>query len=85
MHNNHPENKNLIHKKLYQLRRERGMSQQALAEELRKLGIPMSRQTISKIERNVRYALDYEVLGICLVFLVHPSELMREELEQLID
>lgn len=78
-----PENKNLIHKKLRQCRRERGMSQRALAEEMRKLNIRMSRQTISRIERNERDALDFEELGFCIVFLVRPSELIA--LEEVLD
>lgn len=78
-----PENKNLIHNKLRKCREERGMSQRALAEEMRKLNIRMSRQTISRIERNERYALDFEVLGFCIVFLVRPSELIA--LEEVLD
>lgn len=76
MNRDHPENRNLIHERLRQYRLERGMSQQTLAEKMRKLHIPMSRQTISKIERNIRYALDYEVFGFCWVLSVLPAELM---------
>lgn len=79
MSRDHFENRNLIHEKLRQYRLEQGMSQQKLAEEMRKLYIPMSRQTISRIENNTRYVLDYEVLGFSLVFAVHAAGLFGVE------
>ncbi len=79
MNRDYPENSNLIHERLRQYRLERGMSQQTLAEEMRKLHIPMSRQTISRIENNTRYVLDYEVLGFSLVFAVRAAGLFGVE------
>lgn len=76
MNRDRPENRNLIHERLRQYRLEQGMSQEQLAAAVRKLHLPMSRQTVSKIERNIRYVLDYEVFGFCWVLSVLPAELM---------
>ena len=77
MRNDGIENWNLSHRKIREYREDRDMSQRALAEELRKVNIFMCQQTISRIERNTRYVLDYELLGFCRVFGVKPSDLIE--------
>ena len=46
---------NLIAKRLRQLRKERGFSQEELAAQLQLLGVDINQPLISKIERNRRF------------------------------
>ena len=70
---------NLIFEKLRQYREAANMSQTELAARMQCLGIPLYQQAISKIERNRRYVLDYELLGFCRVLHVRPENLMPKQ------
>ena len=56
---------NLIAKRLRQLRKERGFSQEELAAQLQLLGVDINQPLISKIERNRRFVKDYELACLC--------------------
>ena len=71
-----PGNSNLIYEKLRQYREDADLSQKQLAEKMQQAGVPISQSAISRIEGNLRYVLDYELLGFCLVLQVRPEDLM---------
>ena len=56
---------NLIARRLRQLRKERGLSQEELAAQLQLLGVDISQPLISKIEQNQRFVKDYELVCLC--------------------
>ena len=58
---------NLIAKRLRQLRKERGFSQEELAAQLQLLGVDINQPLISKIERNRRFVKDYELACIPII------------------
>ncbi len=60
--------KNIVSERVKTLRVERGMSQRALADELKGLGYKMDRNIIYRIERNERYVTDVEVKALVEVF-----------------
>ena len=65
---------NLIAKRLRQLRKERGFSQEELAAQLQLLGVDINQPLISKIERNRRFVKDYELACLCQVLQVSERE-----------
>ena len=70
---------NLIAKRLRQLRKERGFSQEELAAQLQLLGVDINQPLISKIERNRRFVKDYELACLCR----QDSRLSAEEVRRL--
>ena len=66
---------NLIAKRLRQLRKERGLSQEELAAQLQLLGVDISQPLISKIEQNQRFVKDYELVCLCQVLQVSERDL----------
>lgn len=75
----HRTKQNLIYHQLWLRRRRAGLTQQQLAEKMRDLNIYCTAHTISEIEHNVRYVLDYELAGLCKIFDVSPEELMNQD------
>lgn len=67
---------NLIAKRLRQLRKERGFSQEELAAQL--LGVDINQPLISKIERNRRFVKDYELACLCQVLQVSERDLLAD-------
>ena len=63
--------------KLYQLRKERGLSQEALAEKLH-----TSRQAISKWENNNGYPETEKIILISKIFQITLDDLLMEERER---
>lgn len=57
--------KNIISKRLKEMREKKGMSQADLAAKLQTMNINLEQQAISKIENNTRQVTDYEVAAIC--------------------
>lgn len=60
--------RNLIAKRLTELRKREKMSQRALASELQLIGIDMDKNVITRIETNKRYVTDIEIKAIAAVF-----------------
>ncbi len=69
---------NLIARRLRQLRKERGLSQEELAAQLQLLGVDISQPLISKIEQNRRFVKDYELTCICQVLQVSLQDLLAD-------
>ena len=60
--------KNIVSERVKVLRAEKGMSQRALAKELKDHGYEMDRNIICRIERNERYVTDVEIKAFVEVF-----------------
>ena len=71
--------KNIIGSKVRTLRKERGWSQQKLAELLQLKGYEFSDLTILRIESGKRFVPDYEVKALARVLEVSYEELLDDE------
>ena len=60
--------KNLISKRLIELRRQRHMSQRLLAYKLQLRGYDMDKNVITRIETNKRYVTDIELKALTEIF-----------------
>ena len=69
---------NLIARRLRQLRKERGLSQEELAAQLQLLGVEISRPLVSKIGQNRRFVKDYELVCLCQVLQVSERDLLAD-------
>lgn len=56
--------KNIIGDKIKVLRKEKGLSQKALAEQLQLLGFDFNDLTILRIESGKRFVADYELMAL---------------------
>ena len=68
-------NKNVISKKLKEIRISKNLTQHELASKLQVLNVGLDQQMISKIENNMRQVTDYELLAICKCLNVAPEDL----------
>ncbi len=68
-------NKNIISKKLKEIRVSKNISQGELASKLQVLNVSIDQQMISKIEKNMRQVTDYEFMAFCKCLDVSPDEL----------
>ena len=75
------EEMNLIGDNLRKLRKQRKMSQQALADKLETLAIYICRGSISRIEDKQRTVTDIELYGLAKVLGVSISELFPDEID----
>ena len=68
-----------VGKRIAQIRRYRGLSQERLSEEMKKVGVPCPRIVIAKLEKGYRrfVTLD-ELLGLSLVLQVDLNDLVGE-------
>lgn len=71
-------NKNIIGKRLAELRKERGLSQNDLAAKMQLLNVNIDQQMISKIEKNNRQVTDYELACFCKCLNVTADEILEE-------
>lgn len=71
--------RNLIRKRLTQLRLERGLSQRDLAREMQLAGYDMDKNVINRIETNQRYVSDIEIKAFCDLFQVSYRYLLDGE------
>ena len=78
------DNKNIIHDRLKQIRKEKHISQSELASKLQVCNINIDQQMISKIEKNMRQVTDYELACICKCLNV-PLDLMLQDFEKFCD
>lgn len=62
--------KNLISKRLIELRRQHKMSQRLLAYELQLRGYDMDKNVITRIETNQRFVTDLEIKAFAEIFQV---------------
>lgn len=76
-------NKNIIHARLKQARKEKQLSQAQLAAKLQLYNINVDQQIISKIEKNERQVTDYELACICKCLNISPIWLL-EDIDNLI-
>ena len=72
--------KNLISKRLIELRKQQNISQRDLAHKLQLAGYDMDKNVITRIETNKRYVTDIElqalseVLGVSYTFLIDGKD-----------
>lgn len=71
-------NKNIISKKLKQVRKEKKISQTELAAKLQTYNLNIDQQMISKIEKNSRQVTDYELACICKCLNVSPQWILED-------
>lgn len=68
--------RNLVSKRLVELRRTRKWSQRDLAYQLQLIGMDMDKNVITRIETNKRYVTDIELRALAKVFEVSYVYLM---------
>lgn len=68
--------KNLIGKRVHELRKERKLSQKALAEKLQLARYEFSDLAVLRIERGTRFVPDYEVVALAEFFQVSCEYLL---------
>ncbi len=68
--------KNLIGQRVRELRKERRLSQRALAEKLQLAGYEFSDLTVLRIEQGTRFVPDYEVAALAEFFQVSCDYLL---------
>ena len=69
--------KNLVGKKVRELRKEKNMSQQELSDKLETLAIYVCRGSISRIEDMSRTVTDIELYGLSQILDVSIEELFK--------
>ena len=83
----HNGSKNLIGKRLKDLRATTGLSQRGLARKLQLIGVDMDKNVITRIETNKRYVSDIElwalsrVLGVSYEYLIDGKKQDMQEVE----
>ena len=73
--------KNLISKKLIQLRKQKKMSQRDLAGKLQLAGYDMDKNVITRIETGQRYVTDIELCALSKILNVRIEDLIEEDIE----
>ena len=68
--------RNLIGPQLRRIRNERELSQPALAAKLQRAGWDISRDTLAKIEGQVRWVADFELVFLAQVLRVEMKDLL---------
>ena len=68
--------KNIIGKKVRELRNMQGLTQRALAAKLQLEGFDFTDLTVLRIENGSRFVPDYEVKALCKVLGVNYAELL---------
>lgn len=71
-------NKNIISKRLAEIRKEKRLSQSDLAAKMQVLNVNIDQQMISKIEKNQRQVTDYELACFCKCLNVKPEEMLKD-------
>ena len=70
--------KNIIGEKVRAFRKEKGMTQKALAEKLQLAGYDVTDLTILRIESGDRFVPDYEVKALSVALQVSYEDLLEE-------
>lgn len=71
------EPRNITGKKISQIRKKKGVTQEDLAARLNVQGIDIDRPMISKIENQTREILDFEIQGVAKALGVSIDELFK--------
>ncbi len=71
--------KNIIGEKVRLLRKQKGMTQRALAEKLQLAGFDVTDLTILRIESGDRFVPDYEVKALAKALDISCEELLCDE------
>ncbi|OAA93547.1 helix-turn-helix domain-containing protein [Clostridium coskatii] len=72
----------IIGKRIRDLREKNKISQQSMVEDLKNMGVVMSRETLSKIENGNRTISAIELKAVCSVLNVEPETLLAESEEE---
>ena len=72
------DSKNIVGQKIRCLRKERGWTQKALAEQLQLAGYDCTDLTVLRIENGTRFVPDYEVKALAKIFNVTYETLLDE-------
>ena len=70
--------KNIIGEKVRAFRKEKGMTQKALAEKMQLAGYDVTDLTILRIESGDRFVPDYEVKALSVALQVSYEDLLEE-------
>ena len=70
--------KNIIGEKVREFRKEKGMTQKALAEKMQLAGYDVTDLTILRIESGDRFVPDYEVKALSVALQVSYEDLLEE-------
>jgi transcriptional regulator with XRE-family HTH domain len=73
--------KNLISQTLIEIRKQKGLSQRALARDLQLAGYDIDKNVITRIETGKRYVTDIELAALCKVLHVHMDVLIEKDIE----
>ena len=70
---------NICGKRIGRLRKEQGLSQRALADQMQLLGIDLDKNAIQRIEAGLRFVTDIELRGFAAFFSVSSDMLLSQE------
>lgn len=73
---------NIISKRLRKFRKKNGLSQEKLAAQMQLLGVDITQPLISKIERNLRFVKDYELVCFCRILQISEKDLLSDFYEK---
>lgn len=76
------EDSNMISERLRVLRKRSGLSQEELAARMQLLGVDITQPLISKIEHNLRFVKDYELVCLCRILQVSEKDLLSDFYER---
>ena len=68
--------KNLIGRRLAELRQQHGLSQRDLAGKLQLAGYNLDKNVITRIETYQRYVSDFEIRALCEIFQISADDLL---------
>lgn len=68
---------NIVGRKIYEFRKEQGLSQEALAAKMQLNNVEISQKVISRIEKQERFVTDYELLVFSQVLEVSVYDLLN--------
>lgn len=69
------EERNIIGKRIREIRVQKDITQDQLAARLNTQGVSIDRPMVSRIESQTRYLLDYEIKAISIALGIHVEEL----------
>jgi len=79
--------RNFVGPQVRKLRNQRGLTQPMLAARCRRWGWDLSRETLAKIETQLRWVSDFEMLCLAKALRVEPSDLWpsREKIPAMLE
>ena len=76
----HP--RNIVGPVVSQIRKEKGLTQAELCAKLNLLGWDISRDTLAKLETQVRWVADFELLQLAEALRIEPAHLLRQAVKR---